>query len=126
MVTVRPMTEYKDKKDVYADFEIFIYSAKHCVRINEDDQYIEIDDANKLEALISYVENFIFSIKDLFISGIEHFSMSLGSMREEMEREFCVPTKRQFDAVIATIKAELREYFTLVESPNHLTFSRIA
>lgn len=125
MVTMQPITDYRTMEEVYKDFELFINSSKYCVRIDEKHQRIAIDDSNKFEALISYVENFMFAVEDLLNSGVECFAITLDSIRKEMESEFCVPTKRQFMAVIATIKAELREQFQIIESSNLITFSRM-
>lgn len=125
VTTIQPIDEYSSKEEVYKDFGLFIYSSKFCVQIDEQNKQILIADGSKLDALISYAENFIFAINDLFGSGMKYFAIALDSMRKEMEREFCVPTERQFKAVIATIKAELRENFALVETPNSLIFTRV-
>lgn len=125
MVILQPAEKYGTKEEMYKRFGSFICSPKHCVRIDQTNNEVCIDDSNKFETLIDYVQNFVFSIEDLFGSGVDYFTMSLDSIKKEMEREFCVPTEHQFKAVITTIKAELRKHFSLVESSNCLTFFRV-
>lgn len=125
MITLQPTENYATKEAIYQDYEFFINSSKHCVRIDELNKKVCIDDSSKFEALKSYVENFVFAVKDLLVNKGQYISLSLDSIKKEMEWEFCVPTERQFQVVVATIKAELRDKFTLIESPNHLTISRV-
>lgn len=112
------------EEEIYDKLKYFINSSKYCVRINKYTQEISVNRANKFTALLGYIKVFVSSVEELLVNGAKAITVSLNSIKKEMEHKFCIPTERQFEIAISTIKAELDKKYHVVETHNQMIFSR--
>jgi len=103
----------------------YINNGKYCVRLGKTNNSYLIYEANKLDMLLSYVEGVLFAFEDLKLSALTSFTLNKNKMALELSQEFCIPTKRQFEATVSTIKAELRDSFNIEDDGEQLTFFAI-